>query len=95
MERLLTVIVEDLCPLLGLTSPQYTLAPASALAPNMLSGYASWPNEPGMPKEIGEVRNIFGKKNAKEEIAKEVWVVLKELAEKRGLKMEGVVGAEH
>ena len=54
----------------------------------MLSGYASFPNQPGMPKEIGEVRNVFGKKNAKEELAKAVWVVLQGLAQKRGVKIE-------
>lgn len=56
----------------------------------MLSGYASFPTQPGMPKQIGEIRNVFGKKNAKEEIAEGVWEVLQELAEKRGVKMEGV-----
>lgn len=79
----------DLCPILGLTSPQYILTPAPQ-APNMLSGYASFPTQPGMPKQIGEIRNVFGKKNAKEEIAEGVWEVLQELAEKRGVKMEGV-----
>ncbi|KAL2059691.1 hypothetical protein ABVK25_000984 [Lepraria finkii] len=80
--------VQDICPLLGLTSPQYILAPASNLVPNILSGYASFPNQPGMPKEIGEVRNIFGKKNAKEEVAKGVWEVLQALAQKRNVRME-------
>lgn len=56
----------------------------------MLSGYASFPNQSGMPKQIGEVRNVFGKKNAKEGIAEGVWDVLKELAEKRGVKMDAV-----
>lgn len=41
-----------------------------------------------MPKEIGEVRNIFGKKNAKEEVAKGVWEVLQALAQKRKVRME-------
>jgi len=81
--------VTDICPLLGLTSPQYVLIPAPQV-PNMLSGFGSFPNQPGMPKQIGEIRNVFGKKNAKEEIAMGVWDVLKELAQKRGVKMEGV-----
>ncbi|KAL2042136.1 hypothetical protein N7G274_005324 [Stereocaulon virgatum] len=80
--------VQDICPLLGLTSPQYSLTPTSDQAPNMLNGYASFPNQPDMPKEIGEVRNVFGKKNAKEELAKAVWVVLQGLAQKRGVKIE-------
>ena len=81
-----------MCPILGLTPPQYKIAPASALAPNMLSGYASFPGQPGMPPEIGEVRNVFGKKNAKEEIAKVVWEVLIALAQKRDIRMEAVEG---
>ena len=77
--------VNDAYPLLGLPTPQYVFGAASHLAPNMLSGYATFANEPDLPKEIGEVRNVFGKKSAKEEIAKGVWAALQELAEKRGV----------
>lgn len=86
--------VQDICPLLGLQSPQYILAPASALAPNMLNGHATFVTEPGMPKEIGEVRNIYGKRNAKEEIAKGVWDVLKGLAAKRNVEIGEVESDE-
>ena len=82
-----SLISSDLCPLLGLTAPHYHLGPESALAPNMLSGYASFPNAPDMPPEIGEVRNVFGKKKAKEELAKEVWHVLEALAAERNVKV--------
>lgn len=54
----------------------------------MLSGYAAFPNAPSMPAEIGEVRNVFGKKNAKEEVAKGVWAVLGQLAAKRNVSIE-------
>ncbi len=84
--------VNDAYPLLGLQAPQYVLKAASDLAPNMICGYASFPNMPGLPKEIGEVRNVFGKKSAKEEIAKGVWEVLRGLAEKRGVKISEVDG---
>ena len=77
--------VNDAYSLLGLQTPQYVLAAASASAPSIFSGHASFPNDPELPKEIGEVRNVFGKKNAKEEIAKGVWEVLRKLAEKRGV----------
>ena len=90
--RLLYSLFPDIAPLLGLQAPQYVLGPASSLAPNMISGYATFGNEPGMKKEIGEARNIFGKKNAKEQVAKEVWDVLIELAEKRGVNVEEVHG---
>ena len=79
--------VNDAYGLLGLQAPQYVFEAASHLAPNMFSGYASFPNEPSLPKEIGEVRNVFGKKSAKEEVAKGVWEVLLGLAEKRGVKI--------
>ncbi|KAM0797845.1 hypothetical protein BDR22DRAFT_823917 [Usnea florida] len=84
--------VNDAYPLLGLSNPQYLLGPASDLAPNMISGYASFPNEPSLPKEIGEVRNVFGKKNAKEEVAKGVWEVFLKLAEKRGVTISEING---
>ncbi len=41
-----------------------------------------------MPAQIGEVRHVFGKKNAKEEIAKGVWEILQELAAKRNVKVD-------
>lgn len=77
-----------MCPLLGLAPPQYHLNPASALAPSIFSGHAAFPNAPSMPAQIGEARNVFGKKNAKEEVARGVWVVLGELAAKRNVKID-------
>lgn len=84
-----------MCPLLGLAPPQYVLTPASSNAPNMICGYAAFTQSPSMPPKIGEVRNIFGKKNAKEEIAKGVWEVLEALARKRNasIEEEGGLGA--
>ena len=79
--------VNDAYRLLGLNAPLYVLEAASNLAPNILNGYASFPNDLGLPKQIGEVRNVFGKKNAKEEVAKGIWEVLQELAEKRGVNI--------
>lgn len=84
--------VNDAYPLLGLQAPQYVLGAASDLALNMISGYASFPNEPGLPKKIGEVSNVYGKKSAKEEVAKGVWDVLQGLAEKRGVKISETDG---
>ncbi len=87
------ILVLDICPLLGLCSPQYKLAPVSSLAPNMLSGYASFPSQPGVPEEIGEARNVYGKKNAKEEVAEGVWKFLLELAKKRDVEIEEMGGS--
>lgn len=55
----------------------------------MLSGYGSFPNQPGSPPRIGEVRNVYGKKTAREEVARGVWEFLKDLAKKRGLENLG------
>ena len=74
-----------MCPVLGLSSPYYHLGPVSESAPNMLSGYATFPNAPNLPAEIGEVRHVFGKKKAREEIAKGVWQVLTALAAQSGV----------
>ena len=87
------ILVLDICPLLGLSPPQYKLAPASALAPNMLSGYASFPGQPGVPEQIGEARNVYGKRNAKEEVAEGVWKFLLELAKKRDVIIKEVGGS--
>lgn len=51
-------------------------------------------NAPHMATEIGEARNVFGKKNAKEEVAKGVWESLRDLAAKRGVRMEEREGDE-
>jgi len=39
---------------------------------------------------MGEVRNVFGKKTAREEIARGVWERLRALAEVRGVRAEEV-----
>lgn len=83
--------IHDLAQMLGLNAPVYQLSPESMNAPNMLSGYVSFPDSPDLPKRIGEVRNVFGKKAAKEKAAKGAWEALLNLAEKRGIKLGGEV----
>ena len=39
---------------------------------------------------VGEVRNVFGKKNAKEECARGVWEVLRRIARERGVEVQEV-----
>jgi len=60
----------------------------------MMSGYATFVNAPSMPAQIGEVRNIFGRKNAKEDVAKGVWEALKELASKRNVNIDEKSGTD-
>ncbi|KAL9615405.1 MAG: hypothetical protein Q9167_000234 [Letrouitia subvulpina] len=87
------VRVSDLAPMLGLPPPTYRFLPASPETPNLLTGGAVFP--PGQPEPLvqgplGEVRNVFGKKSAKEECARGVWEVLRRLAKKRGVEIEEV-----
>lgn len=89
--------VNDLAPLLSLPPPLYRLYPASPAAPNLLSGAAHFTGmdaayHPLLKEPVGEVRNVFGKKNAKEECARGVWDVLRKVAKERGVDVEEVDG---
>ena len=88
--------LNDIAPLLGLPQAQYHLSTAALdMAPSMVSGYATFPNTNGFSAllgQLGEVRNVFGRKNAREEIAKNVWALLVEVAEQRGFPVREVEG---
>ncbi|KAL8698834.1 MAG: hypothetical protein Q9224_001675, partial [Gallowayella concinna] len=63
--------VADLAPLLSFMVPVYRFEPVSAAAPNMFSGAAYFTGDaveahPKLKGPVAEVRNVFGKKNAKE-----------------------------
>lgn len=78
--------VNELCPLLGLPQPSYRIGPnADAPMVNILSGAAYFPDNPLLSGPVGMVRNIFGKKNAKDECAREVYRVLMLIATEKGL----------
>ncbi|MCJ1225681.1 hypothetical protein MMC12_002330 [Toensbergia leucococca] len=80
--------VADLCPLLGLSAPEYRLAPTSPSAPHLLSGAAYFPQDSlVVPGSVGECKHVFGKKSAKEECARGVFEYLRALAEKRGVSV--------
>ena len=55
----------------------------------MFSGAAYFSGDalhyPSLKGEVGEVRNVYGKKNAKEECARGVWEALKGVAKERGV----------
>ncbi|KAF2839373.1 hypothetical protein M501DRAFT_1003971 [Patellaria atrata CBS 101060] len=74
--------VNELCQLLGLSCPEYHFTSLKH-APGMLSGYATFKNNPEIPNPIGEADNIFGKKSAKDQIAKGVLAYLTRLSKKR------------
>lgn len=76
--------VHELCPLLGLPQPLYRLASDAdgPMVNNILSGAAYFPNSPLplLSGPVGTIRNVFGKKNAKEECARELYTVLIQIA---------------
>ena len=78
--------VNDMAPLMGLPAPQYHTEPASAAAPNLLNGYATFNGVPALQGPVGQARNVYGKRNAREEVAKGVWEVLRVLAASRGFE---------
>lgn len=78
--------INELCPLLGLPLPLYRIGP-SADAPmgNILSGAAYFPDNPLLSGPVGMVRNVFGKKKAKDGCAREVYRVLMHIATEQDL----------
>jgi hypothetical protein len=74
--------VEDLCRVMGLAIPQYkvTASPsADAAAPNtsFFEGHADFgPDAIQVPEGLGQVSNVYGRRNARERIAEEVLVWL-------------------
>ncbi|MCJ1348964.1 hypothetical protein MMC31_007197 [Peltigera leucophlebia] len=78
--------VNDLSALLGLQPPQYRIVPnPHAPAGNILSGAAYFEDNPLLSGPVGTVRNVFGKKKAKEECAREVCGILMQLATEKGI----------
>ncbi|KAL9001010.1 MAG: hypothetical protein Q9169_000494 [Polycauliona sp. 2 TL-2023] len=84
--------VNDLAPLLSLTAPVYRFTPTSAAAPNMFSGAAYFSGDALLHESlkggVGEIRNVYGKKNAKEECARGVFEALKGVARGRGVEFD-------
>lgn len=83
----------DLSNVLGLGAPFYQLV-SKPEAPAIFSGAAHFTTTPLFTKPLGEVRNVYGRKNAKEECARSVLEILKDLAKKRGVNLDEVIGAE-
>lgn len=78
--------VNALYPRLGLSAPEYRIGAVAGHAPNFHSGAAFFPRD-GLvvPGPVGEVRSVFGKRNAREECAKGVLEFLEQLARGRGV----------
>ncbi|OJD35485.1 double-stranded rna-binding protein [Diplodia corticola] len=87
----------DLCSRLGCAQPIYKITPDPRV-PSMWSGAAYFPHDPaivgggGQQQSIGEVKNIYGKKKARYEVAKKVLKHLKAMQAERQKVVEGVLG---
>ncbi|KAL1620929.1 hypothetical protein SLS54_005860 [Diplodia seriata] len=101
-ERHLTCIrtrTTVLCKTLGCAQPIYKIAPDPRV-PSMWSGAAYFPHDPAVAAGIvgqsstavGEVRNVYGKKKAREEVAKKVLKHLKGMQAERQKVVDGVLG---
>ncbi|KHJ31488.1 putative adenosine rna-specific isoform adar-a variant [Erysiphe necator] len=74
--------VPDLCRRLGLNTPRYVIEPIVPSSP-MYSGYADFGGDPRIKGFIGQVTGFYGKKNAKDHVAREVVTFLTQLLEER------------
>jgi hypothetical protein len=73
--------VPVLCETLGLSPPTYTLTSTLPDVPNnaFFSCTAVFQPIAGLPNPAAEVRNIYGKKNAKEQCARKLVVLLEKV----------------
>ncbi|KAI9646203.1 hypothetical protein NHQ30_005643 [Ciborinia camelliae] len=80
-------LIPDLCHSLGLNIPTYKIVPMVEGVP-IYHVYADFGFDPHVLGRVGEFRDIFGKKKAKEVCAKEVWNFLKDIERQRLEKVE-------
>lgn len=74
--------VADLSTYIGLNQPSYVVE-AVSLGSSIYSGYAHFNDDPRITGKIGEFRNVFGRKAAKEQCAREVLIVLEGIRDQR------------
>ena len=70
--------VPELCTRLGFSIPTYEIVKVSEEA-SFYSGYAHFNGDPRIDGKVGEFRNVYGKKQAKERCAEEVLLFLKDI----------------
>jgi hypothetical protein len=74
--------VPDSCKRLGFNPPTYVITQDSENSP-LWSGYAHFGGNPKIDGKVGEVRGVFGKVKAKEQIATQVLSALKDIERQR------------
>lgn len=82
LSLILILVNTDYCPTLGLSPPTYRIEDDPS-APALYSGSAFFAAGSDVSGPVGSVRNVYGKKNAKEELAKQVLRFLELETEKR------------
>ena len=80
--------VPELCYRLGFNTPTYEITKHSENTP-LWNGYAHFGGDPRIEGKVGEVKSIYGKNNAKEQIAMEVLSFLKDI-ERQRMEMDDV-----
>lgn len=86
--------VAQLSVQLGFSPPTYIATQEDASAPSIWTFKASFPGDARVHGEVGECRNVFGKKNAKEQCAKLVVAWLEAVRDRRVKEMQSFVGKE-
>jgi hypothetical protein len=74
--------VPQLCYQLGFNVPRYNLTQAAPNSP-LYDIYADFGDDPLIEGKVGEIQNVFGKKNAKEQCARRVFSFLKDIQRQR------------
>ena len=74
-------LIPTLCAKLGFAPPQYDLQKVNNTA--FWTGYAFFPGNPFIDGKVGKILDVYGKENAKEEIAEEVYRFLKDIQRQR------------
>ncbi|EKD19147.1 hypothetical protein MBM_02384 [Drepanopeziza brunnea f. sp. 'multigermtubi' MB_m1] len=79
-----TTRVPEICSRLGFTPPRYNITSAVKDMPGPLwDGFADFGGDPRIEGKVGQVTNVFGKKNAKEEVAKLVYSFMENIERHR------------
>ncbi|KAH8837299.1 hypothetical protein MCOR27_009010 [Pyricularia oryzae] len=81
--------VEQLCTQLGYGRPTYVLRQAENT--QIFSGWADWRDEMRVPASVGVVKDVWGKKHAKEKIAEQILSHLEQVQAKRMEKVRAIM----
>lgn len=84
-------LVPELCHKLGFGMPKYEIERSSIVAP-LYSGYAHFQGDVRLENRIGVVRDVYGQKAAREQIAEELVRFLRDIERQRMALIEKAAG---